>query len=177
MDVHQQIRPLLVVLALCGFQLSSADSSAPPLTLAEVYSESVSPEDYWVSEKLDGVRAYWDGQQLLSRSGKRFHAPEWFTANFPVEALDGELWAGRGQFEKTVSIVRTMNPADTDWHALSYQVFDLPGEPGGFTHRLKKLTAIIKKADVAWLQSVRQFQLVDNQQLQATMQQIVACNC
>ena len=75
-------------------------AESPPLMLAEIYREDVNPADYWVSEKLDGVRAYWDGSRLLFRSGQTIQAPDWFTRELPRTALDGELWIGRGQFEK-----------------------------------------------------------------------------
>jgi len=45
-----------------------------------------------MSEKLDGVRAYWDGKQFLSRQGNLYHAPAWFTEHLPAVPLDGELW-------------------------------------------------------------------------------------
>jgi ATP-dependent DNA ligase len=59
---------------------------------------------YWVSEKYDGVRACWDGSQLLSRAGNVIHAPAWFTARLPTTPLDGELWAGRGRFETGLKV-------------------------------------------------------------------------
>ena len=52
---------------------------APPLLLAESWSPETNPSGWWLSEKLDGVRAYWDGTQFLSRNGNRYVAPEWFT--------------------------------------------------------------------------------------------------
>jgi ATP-dependent DNA ligase len=48
--------------------------------------ESRDPTGWWMSEKLDGVRAYWDGKQLLSRLGNPLAAPDWFTQRFPVRA-------------------------------------------------------------------------------------------
>ena len=59
-----------------------------------------------MSEKLDGVRAYWDGKALISRLGNPFHAPDWFLAGLPDVPLDGELWIGRKAFQRTVGIVR-----------------------------------------------------------------------
>ena len=41
---------------------------------------------WWMSEKLDGVRAYWDGKQFLSRQGNLFHAPDWFVPALPDQA-------------------------------------------------------------------------------------------
>ena len=67
---------------------NNPDSPQPDLMLANVYQPGVDLSDYWVSEKLDGVRAYWDGAQFLSRGGKLFRAPEWFTRGFPREALE-----------------------------------------------------------------------------------------
>ena len=51
-------------------------------------------------EKLDGVRAWWDGRQFLSRQGNVYHAPQWFTAGLPNVCLDGELWLGRKAFQR-----------------------------------------------------------------------------
>ena len=75
------------------------DTPKPPLMLAKVYESGVDLADYWVSEKLDGVRAYWNGSRLLSRNGNVFPAPDWFVADFPKVPLDGELWGGRGTFD------------------------------------------------------------------------------
>ncbi len=42
-------------------------STAPGLLLAQTWDSDANLADWWMSEKLDGVRAYWDGQQFLSR--------------------------------------------------------------------------------------------------------------
>lgn len=58
-----------------------------------------------MSEKLDGLRAVWNGKILLSRNGNPFYAPEFFTKDLPKDTvLDGELFLGRGMFQKCVSI-------------------------------------------------------------------------
>ncbi len=89
-----------------------------------------------MSEKLDGVRGYWTGKEMVSRSGNLFHVPEWFTRNFPSTPLDGELWLGRQSFEELVSIVRRKS-ADTDWEKVRYFIFDAPQAEGGFEKRLE----------------------------------------
>src|ERR1035441_9441529 len=90
-----------------------------------------------MSEKLDGVRGCWTGSELLSRNGNPFPAPAWFTAQLPQGIpLDGELWAGRGQFNKMLSIIKTQNPAEADWPSVRYCVFDAPAAPGGFEQRM-----------------------------------------
>ena len=95
------------------------------------------PMGWWMSEKLDGVRAIWDGEKLLSRSGKTFCAPGWFINDLPKDiVLDGELWEGRGLFQQTVGKVRTK--IDPDWNGIRYVLFDCIGE-GSFAARIRKL--------------------------------------
>lgn len=55
----------------------------------------------WViTEKLDGCRALWDGQQLVTRTGNVIDAPAELLAALPAGvALDGEVYAGRGNYE------------------------------------------------------------------------------
>jgi DNA ligase-1 len=107
----------------------------PPLLLAEKWDSSQDLTGWWMSEKLDGVRAYWDGQTFLSRLGNRFHAPDWFIEGLPETPLDGELWIGRKAFQKTVSVVRRQDKSD-HWKAVSFVVFDAPATPGPFEDRI-----------------------------------------
>lgn len=103
-----------------------------------------------LSEKLDGVRALWDGRQLVSRNGNAFSAPDWFLAQLPADmALDGELYIGRGQFQRTVGIVRTKVAVDADWRAISYRVFDAPQVSGGFEQRLAAADRALIGSEVA----------------------------
>jgi DNA ligase 1 len=105
-----------------------------------------------MSEKLDGVRALWTGSELLSRNGNRFAAPAWFTAQLPAGIpLDGELFLGRGKFQTTVGIVRKKTPADSDWSAMRYHVFDAPAATGGFAARLAYAAEVIAASPVAEL--------------------------
>lgn len=102
-----------------------------------VYEEGLDLSKWLMSEKLDGVRGYWDGRRLLSKNGLPFHPPEAFTGNFPAFAIEGEIWGGRNTFEKTISIVKQQHPHE-DWLKLKFAVFDVPTAPGGFEKRLKK---------------------------------------
>jgi DNA ligase 1 len=115
---------------------------APPLLLAESWNRELNPTGYWLSEKLDGVRAFWDGMHFVSRQGNRFHAPSWFTVGLPLEPLDGELWIGRKQFQKTVSIVRRRDEPDA-WRGVRFLIFDAPADPGTFEARLRVVDAVI----------------------------------
>ena len=67
--------------------------------LAMPWPRTRSPHGFLVSEKLDGVRAVWDGRVLRFRSGRVLTTPAWFVSGWPAEALDGELWIGRGAFD------------------------------------------------------------------------------
>lgn len=105
--------------------------------LAKNWTPKTDPTGYWMSEKLDGVRAYWTGSQFVSRNGNVFHAPEFFTKELPTIALDGELWLGRKQFQTAVGIVKTQSGAkDELWRDLSFKVFDAPDIEGAFETRL-----------------------------------------
>jgi DNA ligase 1 len=115
---------------------TSKESQAPPLLLAETWDCVTDPKGWWLSEKLDGVRAYWDGKQFLSRLGNLFHAPEWFRSGLPDVALDGELWIARKKFQRTVSIVRRQDQSDL-WREVSFVVFDAPTLEKGFEARLE----------------------------------------
>jgi DNA ligase-1 len=111
-------------------------AQAPPLLLAESWDCVTDPAGWWLSEKLDGVRAYWDGRQFLSRQGNLFHAPDWFVADLPNVPLDGELWLGRKKFQRAVSIVKRQDKSDL-WKELTYVVFDAPAVEKGFEARLE----------------------------------------
>ncbi len=94
-------------------------------------------QHYYVSEKYDGVRAFWDGKQLLSRQGHRFKAPSWFLSQLPNFPLDGELWIERQEFDQVSAIVRRQKPLH--WERIHYKVFDAPAMKGSFKHRLRAL--------------------------------------
>ncbi len=121
---------------------ASADGSeagaGPPLLLAESWDNAADLSGWWMSEKLDGVRAYWDGKQFLSRQGNVYHAPDWFVAGLGKTPLDGELWIDRKKFQRTVSIVRRQDKSDL-WKEVRYLVFDAPAVAGGFEARMEFL--------------------------------------
>lgn len=148
-------------------------SASPSLMLANVYRPGVALADYWVSEKFDGVRGYWDGQQLWTRGGERVAAPAWFTAGWPPVAMDGELWAGRGQFGKALSTVRQQTPNDSAWRVMRFMVFDLPAQGGPFTDRIPVLNGVVSQIDQHWVQAVVQLKVTSPQALQLLLAQTV----
>lgn len=141
------------------------DLPKPDLMLANSYHQGINLDEYWVSEKLDGVRGYWNGKQLVSRGGNIYHAPEWFIRNFPTHKLDGELWIARQSFEQVVSTVRDKKPDDNAWKTVKFMVFDMPDLQSPFNQRLKQLQKTIQTANIPWLQVVRQWRVKDHQTL------------
>ena len=120
------------------------EKAGPPLLLAERWDNAQDLAGWWLSEKLDGVRAYWDGKSLISRLGNRFHAPDWFLEGLPDIPLDGELWIGRKAFQRTVGIVRRQDKSDL-WKEVRYVVFDAPGVDDAFERRLAAVRAHIER--------------------------------
>lgn len=143
----------------------SAAENKPALLLAKVYHPGIALENYWVSEKYDGVRGYWDGQKLLTRGGVRVFAPAWFIAGWPTAAMDGELWAGRGAFQQAVSTVRQQTPEDEAWRNIRFMVFDLPAQKGTFTERIPVLNTLVKQINQPWVQAVPQWKVTSHQAL------------
>src|SRR4051812_32021339 len=71
---------------------------------------------------MDGVRAYWDGRNLISKHGRIIHAPTFFTEGLPPVTLDGELWMGRNTFEK----LRAVLNSHVGWRDVGYYIIDIP---------------------------------------------------
>jgi DNA ligase 1 len=170
--VSRPLRALLLVLAL-ALPTITVLAEAPAILLAEVYRNQVDVSRYFVSEKLDGVRAIWDGQTLRFRSGKTINAPRWFLDGLPKRSLDGELWLGRGTFERLSGIVRREIPDDAEWRQVRYMIFELPGAPGTFRERTGVMREIAQQADIPWLREIEQFSVVDRNSLQKRMKEVV----
>ena len=164
---------LVVSLIVLSLLATVVAEDRPSLLLAEKYHEDIDLTAYWASEKLDGVRAFWDGEKLISRGGNTFAAPPWFTADFPTIPLDGELWVGRGQFEETASIVSRHTPHD-GWRWVRYMVFDLPEDPGTFDVRLQNLSAAVAASPNKFLAIIPQYKMPDHKALMETLDTVVA---
>jgi len=144
----------------------------PALMLAKKYHSGLPIAEYWVSEKLDGVRARWDGERLISRGGRIFAAPQWFIAGFPAQVLDGELWWQRGQYEKTVSIVNRQQPHE-GWRKIRFMLFDAPAELKPFSVRLKKIKQLVQKMNSHYLDMIRQTRFSSEEALQQRLLVVV----
>ena len=165
------LSPLTPLLPLTTPAAWAAD--APALLLANVYRPGMPLADYWVSEKYDGVRGYWDGHTLRTRGGETVAAPAWFTAGWPATPMDGELWAGRGRFAHAQSTTRQQQPDDAAWRQMRFMVFDLPAHGGVFDERLRALKALVASIQQDWVQAVPQQRVATDAALQALLQRTV----
>jgi DNA ligase-1 len=168
--VANLLRCLFLLLACLTLPLqaepqASPAPQAPALLLAETYRGSEDISQYWVSEKLDGVRAVWDGHILRFRSGRPVAAPAWFIAGLPPTPLDGELWAGRDRFDQLSATVRREVPDDAEWRQVCYMIFELPQGSGTFSERVARIREVVAAARTPWLGVVEQFRLPDRQAL------------
>ena len=144
------------------------------LKLSEYKGQNVG--GWLASEKLDGVRAYWDGRDLLSRNGKILAAPEGWSAHFPPFALDGELYTARGEFEKIQSIVMDKTPSIAAWSEIKFHVFDVPEASGGLLERLSELEKFIVKNPQAGqnLKIIKQVKIKNNAEFEAFAEAVIA---
>jgi len=132
--ISKQVVALMVVFLL---GLTGPGVQGGEVMLPLVYEGDLDLSNWLMSEKLDGVRGYWDGCRLLSKNGTPFEPPPAFTRNFPDFAIEGEIWGGRKTFEKTIGIVKQEGPHE-GWLELHFAIFDVPKAPGGFEARLSQ---------------------------------------
>ncbi len=170
---------LLALLWMLSPQLTAqegtrASHSPPRLMHAINYVPGLDVSEYWVSEKLDGVRGHWDGKRLRTRGGSDIAVPGWFTAGWPVVPMDGELWIGRSKFERVSAIVRSAPANDPAWREVRFMVFDLPDHGGRFQARAASIRRLLDETGIAWLRPVAQFRVADASVLDARLRAIVA---
>jgi DNA ligase-1 len=167
---------LALLLAICA----QAAKAAPPasgsfhsadLMLPKVFSAATDVSGWLLSEKLDGVRGYWDGHRLFSKHGHLFHPPAAFSKNFPNFALEGEIWGGRGTFEQTVATVRRQKPGN-DWLKLKFAIFDVPKATGGFRQRLQKAKNWFAKHQAPYAFIIPQRPVQNNDDLQNELRRV-----
>ena len=163
------IRIVFALLVLLNFAFS-----LELLRLSEYKDQNVS--GWLASEKLDGVRAYWDGEILLSRQGKKLNAPLSFTKNFPKFALDGELYAKELKFEEIQASVMDKLPDEKAWSRLKFHVFDVPEASGGLLERLSELEKFILQNPQAGqnLKIIKQVKVKDNAEFEAFAEAVIA---
>ncbi len=164
---------LLIALLCTPLSTLLAGQSAPDVLLAQEYKSGLDVTQYLISEKLDGVRAIWDGSAFHTRQGNKIHAPVWFTKDLPKTPLDGELWLARGEFDALSGAVRKDIPIDAEWQHITYHIFELPNALGTFEARAKRIVEIVKKANLPHLKAVAQFRVKDEIELKKRLKLMV----
>ncbi len=163
----------VILVSLVSSQNALAASNDNAVLLAKIYNDDIDVTQYLISEKFDGIRAVWDGKQLMTRQGNSISTPAWFIENFPTSPLDGELWIKRGAFDLVSGIVRKQTPIDAEWRQVTYLVFELPHGQGDFSTRYQTLKRIIANTQVQHLKLVKQFTVRDKKQLKQKMAEVV----
>ncbi|MEK8032689.1 DNA ligase [Ideonella sp. DXS29W] len=153
----------------------AAAEPPPALLLAREAADGQDPWGYLVSEKFDGVRAYWDGARLRFRGGGTVAAPAAFLAGLPAgQPLDGELWLGRGRFDELSSIVRRGHADAHAWGRVHYMVFECPNGEGSFAQRVQRLQTWAAASPMRSWQPVEQTQVAHAAALQQRLEHVVA---
>ena len=151
----------------------SPPKTVPGFLLAESWDNSADLSGWWQSEKLDGVRAWWNGSQFLSRQGNVYHAPHWFAHGLPEMPLDGELWLTRKAFQRTVSIVRRHDESE-HWREIAFLVFDAPDVNGPFEERQRVLESMFSQRQPQYARVLQQERCTGTDHLQSELSRIVA---
>jgi DNA ligase-1 len=126
-----------------------------------------------MSEKLDGIRGYWNGKNLLTKKGKIIYAPTWFTKDLPKFELDGELWTKRNDFENIQNIIMDKTPSK-DWTKITYNIFEVPNTKGNFLKRLEKINLWLEKNSINHLKVIKQIKVKDKEQLNIFLEEIIS---
>jgi DNA ligase-1 len=171
---------LIIVMLARAFTFCSANELSPatttkisdPQQLARLYHDDIVIQDYYVSEKLDGIRGRWNGSALITRSGNIINAPAWFIKNFPQQTMEGELWLARNSFAKTASIILRKTPNE-DWRNIKFMLFDLPEHKGTFSQRLIELRLLVDVIASPYLQVIPQFKLANKSELMQKLDELV----
>ncbi|NOI57495.1 DNA ligase [Vibrio coralliilyticus] len=163
-----QIKLTSVAIAVaisCNAWSESHSLSYMPLVQANDYEYGTNIEDYWKSEKLDGIRAIWDGSKLTTRNGKVIHAPDWFIKPLPSYAVEGELWAGRGKFHIVQQTVLDKVPVEPSWKQIDFMLFDMPQAAGDYQKRYYNIRYLVDSIDAPHIKLVEHTPIRSEQEL------------
>ena len=174
MDLHPALLAVLLLAPQQALHASSQLHAAPAPMLASRVAGDIEVASFLVSEKLDGVRARWDGRALWTRSGNRIDAPPGFTRGWPAQPMDGELWLGRGRFQAISDLVRALQRDDRAWRAVRFMAFDLPGDGSHFARRTLRLQAVVAAADSIHLEYIPQRHFTNRALLDAQLDAVMA---
>lgn len=125
------------------------------------------------SEKLDGIRAIWTGSQLVTRQNKRIFAPDWFVQSLPNYPVEGELWAGRGQFEQVLSVVMDKVADPHQWRSIEFMIFDLPAHLGPFSERYKAFQQLVVHMNAPHIHAISHAEAITESNVMENLHKVV----
>lgn len=161
----------LILIILIGIYAFSIEIQKP-----NIYEKDKHIVNNWLmSEKLDGIRAYWDGKNLISKNGNIINAPNWFIKNFPNFELDGELWTKRANFENIQSIVLDSIPS-TKWNEITYNIFEVPNQKGNFYERIRVLNSWLDKNPNSYIKIIPQIVCKNETHLNNYLKELIEKN-
>lgn len=165
----------LFILYLLNFCLLCVPTFSDSLQHGKYYHQDMEIElsQYFVSEKLDGFRGYWDGKVLKSKTGYAYNPPEWFIQNLGDQPLDGELWLGRDQFSEIIPILNSTENQD-DWHKVSYMIFDMPNINKPFKGRVEYMENHINALNLKHVKMIPQQRVQNKEALNKLLENVVA---
>jgi len=169
---------LFIITLLILFSVSAQNAPQlkhqlkPAIQHATPYKTVTDISQYWLSEKLDGMRGYWNGEQLFTRQGHVINSPEWFTKSWPDNAMDGELWIKRDYFQQTMSCIRKKVADEVCWQSVHFMIFDLPKHAGTFTERIAAMQQLTTTVNSPYLSMIEQFKLTTVEQLHQTLNKV-----
>ena len=162
---------IMVIFQFFVILLLSINIFAIELEKPKIYkNQNVS--GWLMSEKLDGIRAYWNTKELLTKNGNKIHTPKNFIKNFPPFELDGELWTKRDDFENIQSIILDKNPSQA-WDEITYNIFEAPNSKGNFKKRLEKVKNWFLKHQNNKVNIIEQTVCRDKNHLNQFLEQVV----
>lgn len=156
-----------------GSSTSKKRAPGKDLMLSQVWNEEIDPTGYWISEKYDGIRAFWSGSILVSRYGRPLSPPQWFLDSLPPNiALDGELWAGYERFGHLIRVLKSSN--EEDWRSCKFMAFDSPDDNLPFEERLSQMRNTVSESD--FLEFVPYTKCTGTEHLKEELRQVVNRN-
>lgn len=138
--------------------VASVADIGQPSTACFLTRMNTDPIDWWMFEKYDGVRGFWNPSKraFYSRWGTQLSFPQEVIDAMPTDVyLDGEIWYaycaykqsadimwlrfGRDNFQEAMKVSTRADPTAIDWTKLKYMVYDIPNHFGIYEERYKRL--------------------------------------
>jgi len=133
--------------------------TAPPVLLAHRWENDIDLTGWWMSEKLDGVRAYWNGTSFLSRLATPSRRP--IGSSRDCRNIRSTASSGRPQDVPGHDVDRAPLRQERRLEESEVRPFDAPGHGGPFEKRLEFLQKNFKEGRLPYCKAIAQEQVRD----------------